>query len=472
MKKLAYLLQSKQVSSIELVEKYLAQIEASEKKLNALITVDKKGALQAAREADQRWKKGENRSPWDGIPIVLKDNISTRGMRTTCASKILADYVPLYDASVVTLLRKQGLPILGKANLDEFAMGSSTEYSSFGVTVNPFDGNRVAGGSSGGSAAAVAAGETPWALGTDTGGSIRQPAAFCGVVGLKPTYGRGSRYGVVALAPSLDQVGPLAKTVEDAAILFSILAGTDPKDATSANAQEFNVPNWDDALIKGLKIGIPKEFFGEGLHPEVEEAVRRALQILEEEGALLVPLSLSTNVYAIDTYLTIVTAEASSSLARYDGVRYGQRKEGADSNTMFAKTRGEGFGAEVKRRIMLGTYVLGAGHYEDFYEQAQKVRTLIKDDLQSAWEKADLIITPTTPTTAFKIGEKRNPLEMYLSDLYTAIANLGGIPALSLPCGKDSRSLPIGLQIMANHFQEELMFQAAYFLEKKLLGRA
>lgn len=468
MRNLSLLLETRQVTSKETVQKYLDEIAQREPILNAFITVNEEEALAQAEAADLRRAKGLALSPWDGIPIAMKDNISTQGLRTTCASRFLADYHPLFDAEVVTRLKEAGMPILGKTNLDEFAMGSSTEYSAYGVTTNPHDQRRVAGGSSGGSAAAVAAMEVPWALGTDTGGSIRQPASFCGVVGLKPTYGRVSRYGVVALAPSLDQVGPLTKTVDDAAILFSLLAGSDPKDATSANALGFSVPNWDEDRIKGLKVGVPEEFFSSGLHPEVEKAVLRCLKILEQHGAVLKPISLAKNVYAIDTYLTLVTAEASSSLARYDGVRYGQQVEGKDTNTMFAKSRAAGFGSEVKRRIMLGTYVLSASHYEAYYEQAQRVRTLIKQDVAKAFLDVDVIITPTTPTTAFKIGEKRNPLEMYLSDLYTAMANLSGIPALSLPCGFDNQGLPMGVQIMGDHFQEELIFQVGHFIEQNL----
>ena len=469
MRKLAQMLHTREVSSEELVKHYLSQIH-KEDKLNAFITIDRTGALQQARAADERRTRGEKRSPWDGIPLAVKDNISTKDLRTTCASRFLANYQPLYDATVVTRLRAAGLPILGKTNLDEFAMGSSTEYSAYGVTRNPHDHERVAGGSSGGSAAAVAGGQIPWSLGTDTGGSIRQPAAFCGVVGMKPTYGRVSRYGVVALAPSLDQVGPLASTVEDTAILFSLMAGPDPRDATSANAEPFQVPNWNDQIVKGLRIGVPEEFFSSGLDQEVEQAVRKSLRSLEERGAELQPISLATNIYAIDTYLTIVTAEASSSLARYDGVRYGERVEAEDSNTMFAKSRAAGFGPEVKRRIMLGTYVLSASHYEAYYEQAQRVRTLIRQDVAQALTGVDVIITPTTPSTAFKIGEKQNPLAMYLSDLYTAMANLSGVPALSLPCGVDSEGLPIGIQIMGNHFHEELILQVAHVLEQSLGG--
>lgn len=470
MRKLAKLLHTRQVSSEELVKYYLCQIDEQDQNLNAFITTDEPGALEQARAADERRRRGEERSPWDGVPIAVKDNISTQGLRTTCASRFLANYQPLYDATVVTQLRAAGLPLLGKTNLDEFAMGSSTEYSAYGVTHNPHDYLRVAGGSSGGSAAAVAAGQAPWSLGTDTGGSIRQPASFCGVVGLKPTYGRVSRYGVVALAPSLDQVGPLANTVEDTAILFSLIAGPDPRDATSSNAKVFQVPHWKDQVVCGLEVGVPEEFFSSGLNPEVEQAVRHSLELLEGQGAVLKPISLATNIYAIDTYLTIVTAEASSCLARYDGVRYGERIEAEDSNTMFAKSRAAGFGTEVKRRIMLGTYVLSASHYEAYYEQAQRVRTLIKEDVAKALASVDVIITPTTPSTAFRIGEKRNPLEMYLSDLFTAMANLSGVPALSLPCGVDGLGLPIGLQIMGNHFQEELILQVAYALEQDLGG--
>ncbi len=466
MRKLAQLLETRQLSSTEVVEHYLSEITKQEPILNAFITVDAEGALAQARASDLRRQQGMALSPWDGIPIAVKDNISTKGLKTTCASRFLANYVPLFDATVVSTLKNSGLPIVGKTNLDEFAMGSSTEYSAYGVTRNPHDYERVSGGSSGGSAAAVAAGEIPWSLGTDTGGSIRQPASFCGVVGLKPTYGWVSRYGVVALAPSLDQVGPLAKTVEDAAILFSLLAAPDAMDATSADARAFPVPDWDESFIKGLKIGVPEEFFGDGIKPEVERAVTDSLEFLAGQGAELVPISLATNEYAIDTYLTLVTAEASSSLARYDGVRYGVRVPAEDSNTMFAKSRSAGFGSEVKRRIMLGTYVLSARHYGAYYEQAQKVRTLIRQDVLAAFQQVDVIITPTTPSAAFRIGAKQSPLEMYLSDLFTAMANLSGIPALSVPCGKDARGLPLGLQIMGSHFQEELLFKVAYLVEK------
>lgn len=466
MKQLAQSLKAGKVSARETVGHYLTEIAKHDPALNAFITVDQDGALRQAEEADQRRAEGKALSPWDGIPIAIKDNISTQGLRTTCASRFLENYVPLFDATVVGRLKKAGLVIIGKTNLDEFAMGSSTEYSAYGVTHNPYDHTRVPGGSSGGSAAAVAAGEIPWSLGTDTGGSIRQPASFCGVVGLKPTYGWVSRYGVVALAPSLDQVGPVATTVEDAATLFALVAGTDPRDATSAQAPNFQVPTWDQKVIRGLKIGVPEEFFSTGLDAEVEQAVRGCLSELEDQGAILEPLSLATNEYAIDTYLTLVTAEASSCLARYDGVRYGKRVDGEDSNTMFAKSRAAGFGAEVKRRIMLGTYILSASHYEAYYEQAQKVRTLIKQDVQEALARVDVIITPTTPTTAFRIGAKRNPLEMYLSDLFTAMANLSGIPALSVPCGRDSRGLPVGIQLMGGNFSEGLLFQVGQVIEK------
>lgn len=468
MRKLAQLLADRKISSTELVQKYLERIRETESTINAFITVDEEGALEQAAQADRRRAQGQARSLWDGIPIAVKDNISTKGLRTTCASRFLKGYHPIFDATVVGRLKAAGLPILGKTNLDEFAMGSSTEYSAFGVTRNPHDPQRVSGGSSGGSAAAVAAGQTPWALGTDTGGSIRQPASFCGVVGLKPTYGAVSRYGVVALAPSLDQVGPMAGTVEDTAILFSLLAGADGRDATSVASPPFQVPQWREDVVQNLKIGVPEEFFSTGLNPQVEKAVRDALRTLEEQGAILKPISLPTNDYAIDTYLTLVTAEASSSLARFDGVRYGERVHAPDANTMFARSRAQGFGPEVKRRIMLGTYVLSASHYEAYYEQAQRVRTLIRQEVDRALEDVDVIITPTTPSTAFKVGEKRDPLEMYLSDLYTAMANLSGICALSLPCGKDFQGLPIGLQIMGGHFQEALLFQVAWIVEQSV----
>ena len=465
MRRLAQLLAAGEITSTELVRRCLERIKETEPELNAFITVDEEGALVQAAQSDERRARSQALSPWDGIPLAVKDNISTKGLRTTCASRFLRSYRPVYDATVVERVKRAGLIIIGKTNLDEFAMGSSTEYSAFGVTKNPHDPARVAGGSSGGSAAAVAAGQVPWSLGTDTGGSIRQPAAFCGVVGLKPTYGRVSRYGVVALAPSLDQVGPLAATVEDAAILFSLIAGADPRDATSTEARPFALPAWDPQVVQGLKVGVPEEFFSSGLHGEVEAAARSVLRSLEEQGAVLQPISLASNEYAIDTYLTLVTAEASSCLARFDGVRYGERVPAGDVNTMFAKSRGAGFGPEVKRRIMLGTYVLSASHYEAYYEQAQRVRTLIRQEVARAFAEVDVIITPTTPTTAFRIGEKRNPLEMYLSDLYTATANLSGVCALSLPCGSDARGLPIGLQIMGNHCQEELIFQVAHVVE-------
>lgn len=470
MKKLAQLLESKQVSSEEVAQKYLNRIKEKDSEINAFITVDEDGVLQQARAADQRRAQGSPLSKWDGIPIAIKDNISTQGLLTSCASKFLSNYKPVFDATVVSKLKQAGLPIIGKTNLDEFAMGSSTEYSTYGATCNPHDIERVSGGSSGGSAAAVAAEMIPWALGTDTGGSIRQPASFCGVVGLKPTYGRVSRFGVVALAPSLDHVGPLAKSVEDVAILFSLLAGSDPGDSTSAQIGPFAVPSWDGSVVKGLKIGVPEEFFSTGLNSEVEQAVRNSLKMLEEQGATLFPISLASNAYAIDTYLTIVTAEASSSLARFDGIRYGERVDAEDTNTMYAKSRAAGFGTEVKRRIMLGTYVLSASQYEEYYEQAQKVRTIIKQEVSEALKQVDVIITPTTPTPAFKIGEKRDPLELYLSDLYTAIANLSGVPALSLPCGTTSAGLPMGVQVMGDYFSEELILQVGSLIEQGVGG--
>lgn len=470
MKKLAQLLESKQVSSEEVAQKYLNRIKEKDSEINAFITVDEDGVLQQARAADQRRAQGSPLSKWDGIPIAIKDNISTQGLLTSCASKFLSNYKPVFDATVVSKLKQAGLPIIGKTNLDEFAMGSSTEYSTYGATCNPHDIERVSGGSSGGSAAAVAAEMIPWALGTDTGGSIRQPASFCGVVGLKPTYGRVSRFGVVALAPSFDHVGPLAKSVEDVAILFSLLAGSDPGDSTSAQIGPFAVPSWDGSVVKGLKIGVPEEFFSTGLNSEVEQAVRNSLKMLEEQGATLIPISLASNAYAIDTYLTIVTAEASSSLARFDGIRYGERVDAEDTNTMYAKSRAAGFGTEVKRRIMLGTYVLSASQYEAYYEQAQKVRTIIKQEVSEALKQVDVIITPTTPTPAFKIGEKRDPLELYLSDLYTAIANLSGVPALSLPCGTTSAGLPMGVQVMGDYFSEELILQVGSLIEQGVGG--
>lgn len=407
-------------------------------------------------------------SLFSGIPISIKDNICIRGKETTCASKILAGHVPPYDATVVEKLKTAGAVMFGQCNMDEFAFGSSSETSAFGAVHNPWDLERVPGGSSGGSAAAVAADMTVAALGSDTGGSIRQPAAFCGVVGLKPTYGRVSRYGLIAFGSSFDQIGPLTKTVEDSAILMNVLAGHDPKDSTSAPTQ---VPDYTQSLkreVKGLKIGLPKEYFIEGIDPEVEKSVRAAAEIYKKLGAEIKTVSLPHTAYSVAVYYIVAVAEASSNLGRFDGVEYGLRIPEKTLKEMYFETRNAGFGREAKRRILLGTFVLSAGYYEAFYLKGQKVRTLIRRDFENAFKEVDLILTPTAPTAAFKIGEKsEDPLAMYLSDIFTIPVNLAGIPAMSLPCGFTSSGLPIGMQLMARPFDEETIFRAAYTFEQE-----
>lgn len=404
-----------------------------------------------------------------GLPIAIKDNMSTEGIKTTCSSKMLKNYNPPYDATVVKKINKSGGIILGKTNMDEYAMGSSTENSAFFPTVNPWGKNRVPGGSSGGSAAAIAAGMAPVALGSDTGGSIRQPASFCGVVGLKPTYGAVSRYGLVAFASSLDQIGPLAKNVDDIAIMMNVITGKDQNDSTSIDN---NYPDYTKYLkndVKGMKIGLPNQYFEMEFDDQVRSSVISAVKKLEKAGAEVKKVDVTGAEYALAAYYIIATAEASSNLARYDGVRYGLRSDNINNlRDMFRETRKEGFGDEVKRRIMLGTYVLSAGYYDDFYLKAQKVRTLIKNDFDKIFKEFDLIVSPTTPTTAFKVGEKRDPLEMYAADIFTVPVNIAGIPAISVPCGFDKEGLPIGLQIMGPHFKEEKIIQAAYTLEKIL----
>ncbi|MDG2307342.1 MAG: Asp-tRNA(Asn)/Glu-tRNA(Gln) amidotransferase subunit GatA [Candidatus Binatia bacterium] len=449
-------------SSVELTEALLGRISAHEPTIGALITVTGERALADARAADERRASGE-RKPLLGIPIVLKDIFATEGIRTTCASKILEDFVPPYDADATTRLATSGAVLLGKANMDEFAMGSSNENSAFDPTRNPWDPSRVPGGSSGGSAAAVAAGECLGSLGTDTGGSIRLPASYCGVVGLKPTYGRCSRYGVIAYASSLDQVGPFAHTARDAATLLQVIAGHDPRDSTSAHRE---VPNYEAALtgdLSGVRIGVPAEYFVDGLAPAVEKATRDAIETLGARGAKIVNVSLPHTSYAVATYYLLGTAEASSNLARYDGVKYGLRtQKGGELLDMYRQTRDEGFGTEVKRRILLGTYALSAGYYDAYYLKAQKVRTLIRQDFIRAFESCDLIASPTASTTAFRLGERSDdPLSMYLTDIFTVPANLAGLPGLSLACGFDDNGLPIGLQILAPAFAEAEALRAA-----------
>jgi aspartyl-tRNA(Asn)/glutamyl-tRNA(Gln) amidotransferase subunit A len=460
-------LRKHELSSHELTLAAFQRIGETDDKIHAYITLCRDAAIEQAKQADERLKRDGGAQPLLGIPIAVKDNFLTRGLRTTCASKILGDFMPPYDATAIKRIRDAGAVITGKTNLDEFAMGSSTENSAFLPTRNPWDGERVPGGSSGGSAAAVAADQCVAALGTDTGGSIRQPAAFCGVVGLKPTYGRVSRYGIIAFASSMDQVGPLTKDVRDCALLLEAIAGHDPADSTSADR---SVPLYSEALtgdVKGLRLGVPKEYFITGIAPEVEQAVRDAIRLLEKNGAVVEEISLPHTEYAVAVYYIVATAEASSNLARYDGMRFGHRAGGKDLLETYMLSREEGFGPEVKRRIMLGTYALSAGYYDAYYLKAQRVRALIKQDFDEAFRRCDAIITPTAPTTAFKIGEKtQDPLQMYLSDIYTISINLAGVPALSLPCGFDANGLPIGLQIIGKHFDEATILRLAYAFEQ------
>lgn len=457
-----------ELSSRELTEALLRRIEAVEGSVHAYITLTPEAALKQSREADLRRAEGGDLPPLLGVPLALKDNLCTRGTLTSCASKILSSFVPPYDATVVRKLKESGAVFLGKTNLDEFAMGSSTETSFYGTTRNPWDLERVPGGSSGGSAAALAAGECIGALGSDTGGSIRHPAAFCGIVGLKPTYGRVSRFGLVAFASSLDQIGPMGKSVADVARLLQVIAGRDPYDSTSV---DIPVPNYLDALVpevKGMKLGIPHEYFGEGMDPQVEELIRQAIQVFEGLGVVCRQISLPHASYALAAYYILATAEASSNLARYDGVKFGYRTpETKGLLDMYCKTRQDGFGPEIKRRIMLGTYALSSGYYEAYYRKAQQVRTLFRQDFERAFEQVDLLIAPASPTPPFKIGEKiDDPLQMYLSDIFTISANLGGIPALCLPCGLTQEGLPVGFQLMGRPFDETLLLRAAYAYEQ------
>ena len=459
-------LAAREVSAREVTDAVLNRIGDIEGHVKAYVTVTEAIAQAQADAVDAARSRGETLSPLAGIPLALKDNLCTLGIETTCSSKILRGFLPPYSATVVDKLRAAGSVFVGKANLDEFAMGSSTENSAFGTSHNPWDLKTVPGGSSGGSTAAVAAGEAFWALGSDTGGSIRQPAAFCGVVGLKPTYGRVSRYGLIAFASSLDQIGPITKDVHDAALLMNVLSGHDPMDSTSVDQR---VPDYTKSLtrdVKGLKIGVPKEYFGEGIAPAVVSAVQTAIAQLVSMGATAEEISLPHTEYALPTYYIIAPAEASSNLARYDGVRFGHRTARATNHVdLFEKTREEGFGPEVKQRIMIGTYALSAGYYDAFYVKAQQVRTLIKQDFDKAFEHCDVILTPTAPTVAFGIGAVSDPLVMKQNDILTIPANMAGIPAISLPCGF-SNGLPIGLQIMAPAFGEEVLFRAAYAYEQ------
>jgi len=460
-------LRSRELSAVEVAEALFDRIEATDGAIGAYLAVCREQGMEDARRADQRLAAGDASSKLLGIPVALKDVLLTGGVATTCASKILQGFTPPYDGTAVRRLKEAGAVVLGKTNMDEFAMGSSTENSGYSITRNPWNLDHVPGGSSGGSAAAVAAGQCIAALGTDTGGSIRQPASFCGIVGLKPTYGRVSRYGVVAYASSLDQVGPMTRDVTDCALLLQAVAGHDPADSTSVDAP---VPDYGAALtgdVKGLRIGVPKEYFAAGLQPEVEQAVRRGIGELEKAGASVAEVSLPRNDYAVAAYYVIAAAEASSNLARYDGMRYGPRVQAEDLTATYMKSRAQGFGHEVKRRIMLGTYVLSAGYYDAYYIKAQKVRTLLKQDMESVLEECDAIVAPTCPTTAFKVDEMtHDPLQMYLSDILTISVNLAGLPALSVPCGFDAAGLPIGMQIIGRHFDEATVLRLGYAYEQ------
>jgi aspartyl-tRNA(Asn)/glutamyl-tRNA(Gln) amidotransferase subunit A len=460
-------LKTRETSSVELTESVFRRISATEDKVHSYITLCYETAMREAKSADERLGTGGGRSPLLGIPIALKDIFLTQGVLTTCASKILGNFVPPYDSTTVKKLKEVGAVTTGKTNMDEFAMGSSTENSAFSITRNPWKLDRVPGGSSGGSAAAVAADQCIASLGTDTGGSIRQPAACCGIVGLKPTYGRVSRFGIIAFASSLDQVGPITKDVTDCALMLEAIAGYDPSDSTSVNVPAPPYASYLNGDVKGLRVGIPKEYFISGMQPEVEQAVREGIRVLEKNGVVVEEISLPHTEYATAAYYIIATAEASSNLARYDGMKYGYRAPAKELTETYRKTREQGFGPEVKRRIMLGTYALSAGYYDAYYIKAQKVRTLIKKDFEEALKKCDAIITPTAPTTAFKIGEKiQDPLQMYLTDIFTISINLAGLPGLSLPCGFDSEGLPIGMQIIGKHFDETTILRIAFAYEQ------
>jgi aspartyl-tRNA(Asn)/glutamyl-tRNA(Gln) amidotransferase subunit A len=462
------LLVKKEVTSREVTEALYRRIKEVDGKIQAYLILTEEEAFKQASQVDRKIVIGEKIGDLAGVPIGLKDILCTKGIRTTCGSKILENYVPFYDGTVVRRLKERDSVMLGKLNMDEFAMGSSTENSGFQITRNPWNLDRIPGGSSGGSAAAVAADECIAALGTDTGGSIRQPASCCGVVGLKPTYGRVSRYGLVAFASSLDQIGPITKDVEDCAIMMNAISGYDSSDSTSVNVE---APDYKQFLIedvKGIRIGMPNEYFIEGMDPDVERSVKEAINLFEKWGARVQRVSLPHTEYAVAIYYIIATAEASSNLARYDGVKYGLRSKGyRDLMEMYSQTREKGFGQEVKRRIILGTYVLSAGYYEAYYRKASQVRTLMRKDFEEAFQQVDVIMAPTAPTPAFRIGEKaEDPLQMYLSDIHTIPVNLAGIPGISIPCGFSHENLPIGLQIMGRHFDEGKLLKVAYTFEQ------
>lgn len=462
-------LASGDITISEIAKAYTDRISEKEGQVEAFVTTRNEEVMAEAKEIEEKVAAGEIKSSLAGIPIGIKDNMCTKGVRTTCSSRMLEDFIAPYDATVLEKLKAEGMINLGKLNMDEFAMGSSTEYSYFKKTKNPWNLNTVPGGSSGGAAAAVAADMVPWALGSDTGGSIRQPASFCGVVGLKPTYGLVSRYGLVAFASSLDQIGPITKDVRDAAMLLNIIAGHDKKDSTSIEVEKKDYTANLEKDIKGMRIGIPKEFYGDGINQEVKEALQKAIKMYEEMGAIIEECSLDIANYALATYYIIACAEASSNLGRFDGIRYGYRSPNATSlKDIYKKSRSEGFGSEVKRRIILGTYVLSSGYYDAYYKKAQLVRTLVMREFEKAFAKYDVILTPTSPNVAFEFGTKsNNPLEMYLADICTVSVNIAGLPGISIPCGVDSKGLPIGMQIIGNKFEEEKILNVAYAYEQK-----
>ena len=452
---------NKEITIEEITKAYADRINEKEPELNAFVSTRLDEAITESRNSEA------------GIPIGIKDNICTKGIKTTCSSKMLENFVSPYDATVITKIKEKNMPILGKLNMDEFAMGSSTENSSFKITRNPWNLNKVPGGSSGGSAAAVAANLVPWALGSDTGGSIREPASFCGIVGLKPTYGLVSRSGLVAFASSLDQIGPMTKDVEDSALLLNIIAGHDENDSTSVKREKIDYTKNLKNSIQGMKIGVPKEFFGEGINPEVKKSLENSIEEYKKLGAIVEECSLDVSESSLAAYYIIACAEASSNLGRFDGIRYGYRaKDYKNLKELFVKSRTEGFGKEVKRRIILGTYVLSSGYYDAFYKKAQKVRTYVKNKFDECFKKYDVLLTPVAPTTAFDIGSKtNNPLEMYLADICTVSINIASVPAISIPCGLDSNNMPIGMQLIGNRFQEEKILNAAYAIEQQIKFR-
>ena len=461
-------LNKKEITVTEITKAYVDRINEKEKDVQAFVTTLTDEAMEKAKKIEEGIERGEIKTELAGIPIGIKDNMCTKGIKTTCSSKMLENFVSPYDATVVEKINNENMINLGKLNMDEFAMGASTEYSYFKKTKNPWNLNKGPGGSSGGSAAAVAANLVPWALGSDTGGSIRQPSSFCGVVGLKPTYGLVSRYGLVAFASSLDQIGPITKDVEDSAILLNLIAGHDEKDTTSVNIEKKDYTKALKNDVKGLKIGIPKEYFGEGINAEVKASLEKAMEKYKELGATIEEFSLDIADYALATYYIIACAEASSNLGRFDGIRYGYRtKNYTNLKDIYKNSRSEGFGSEVKRRIILGTYVLSSGYYDAYYKKAQQVRTLVKKEFAKAFEKYDVILTPTSPTVAFDLDSRSsNPLEMYLADICTVSINIAGLPGISIPCGVDSEGMPIGMQLIGNYFEEEKLLNAAYTFEQ------